>query len=150
MSVIPWGLIFMAGAFLRRYCERRLVQVCACFLENFEQLEDAGERLPGVGAVGAHSSLDPSVRSPADVEEKPNRLPRRWGGAQATKSTGAPPLGPRGVTLGLTLGFAAEATAGPAARRSPADPADWIGQCSRAASARREGMSSLMQQLRRG
>ena len=78
MAVISWVLVFMAGAFLCRHYAGRLVQVCACFLENFEQLEDAGERLPGVGAVGAHSSLDPSVRSPADVEEKPNRLPRRW------------------------------------------------------------------------
>ena len=30
------------------------------------------------------------------------------------------------------------------ARRSPAGPADWIGQCSSAASAWREVMSSLM------
>jgi hypothetical protein len=48
------------------------------FLERFEQLKNAGERLPGVGAVGAYPSLEPSVRSPAEVEEKANRLPRRW------------------------------------------------------------------------
>ena len=48
------------------------------FLEHFEQLKNAGERLPGVGALGAYPSLEPSVRSPAEVEEKANRLPRRW------------------------------------------------------------------------
>ena len=48
------------------------------FLEHFEQFEHAGERLPGAGAVGAYLSLEPPVRSPVDIEEKANRLPRRW------------------------------------------------------------------------
>ena len=52
------------------------------FLEHFEQFEHAGERLPGAGAgadaAGAYLSLETSVRSPVDIEEKANRLPRRW------------------------------------------------------------------------
>jgi hypothetical protein len=48
------------------------------FLEHFEQLKNAGEWLPGIAAVGAYPSLEPSVRGPAEVEEKANRLPRRW------------------------------------------------------------------------
>jgi hypothetical protein len=48
------------------------------FLKHFEQLEHAGEMLPGVGAVATYSSLEPSVRSSVDIEEKANRLPRRW------------------------------------------------------------------------
>ena len=48
------------------------------FLEHFEQFEHAGERLPGAGAAGAYLSLEASVRSPVDIEEKANRLPRRW------------------------------------------------------------------------
>jgi hypothetical protein len=53
------------------------------FLEHFEQLEHAGEMSPGVGAigaVGAYSSLEPSVWSSADVEDKANCPPRRWCG----------------------------------------------------------------------
>jgi hypothetical protein len=48
------------------------------FLERFEQFEYAGERLPGAGAAGAYLSLKTPVRSPVDIEEKANRLPRRW------------------------------------------------------------------------
>jgi hypothetical protein len=48
------------------------------FLKCFEQLKDAGEGLPFVGAVGAHSSLKPAVDGPLDFEKKANRLPRRW------------------------------------------------------------------------
>ena len=48
------------------------------FLEHFEQFEHAGERLPGAGAVGSYLSLETPVRSPVDIEEKANRLPRRW------------------------------------------------------------------------
>jgi len=54
------------------------MQVCGCFLKNFEQLKNARERHPASGAVGTYPSLDPSVRSSADVEEKANRLARRW------------------------------------------------------------------------
>ncbi len=54
------------------------MQAYVCFLEHFEQFEHAGERLPGAGAVGAYLSLKPSVRSPVDIEEKANHLPRRW------------------------------------------------------------------------
>jgi len=53
------------------------MQVCVCFLERFEQFEHAGERLPAAGAVGSYLSLKPPVRSPVDIEEKANRLPRR-------------------------------------------------------------------------
>ena len=60
------------------------MRVYGCFLEHFEQFEHARERLPGAGAgagagaVGAYLSLKPSARSPVDIEEKANRLPRRW------------------------------------------------------------------------
>jgi len=47
-------------------------------LEHFEQLEDARERAPGVSAVGAYPSFEPSVGSPVDLEKKANGLPRRW------------------------------------------------------------------------
>ena len=86
-------LIFIAAPFLtgplfagRR--ERRLVLDRACFLEHFEQLEDAGEWRPGVGALGAHSSLDPPVRSAADIKEKANRLPRLWCGVHGYSQHG--------------------------------------------------------------
>jgi hypothetical protein len=48
------------------------------FLKHFEQLKNAGERLPGIGAVSAYPSLEPSIRGPAEVKEKANRVPRRW------------------------------------------------------------------------
>jgi hypothetical protein len=48
------------------------------FLEHFEQLEHAGERSPLVGALSANSPLESSVRHAFDIEEKANRLPRRW------------------------------------------------------------------------
>ena len=48
------------------------------FLEHFEQFEHAGERLPGAGAASAYLSLETPVRSPVYIEEKANRLPRRW------------------------------------------------------------------------
>ena len=53
------------------------MQVYICFLEHFEQFEHAGERLPGAGAVGAYLPLETPLRSPVDIEEKANRLPRR-------------------------------------------------------------------------
>jgi hypothetical protein len=50
------------------------------FLKHFEQFEHAGERLPGAGAgaLGAYLSLETPLRSPVDIEEKANRLLRRW------------------------------------------------------------------------
>ena len=42
----------------------------AGFLERFEQLKDAGEGLPGVGAFSTYSTLKPSVFGPVDIEEK--------------------------------------------------------------------------------
>jgi len=53
------------------------MQVYVRFLEHFEQFEHAGERLPGAGAAGAYLSLKPPARSPVDIKEKANRLPRR-------------------------------------------------------------------------
>ena len=47
-------------------------------LEHFEQLEHARERAPGVSAVGAYPSFEPSVRSPVELEKKTDGLPRRW------------------------------------------------------------------------
>jgi hypothetical protein len=47
-------------------------------LKRFEQLKHPGERFPSVGAIGMYSSLEPSIWSSADIEQKANRLPRRW------------------------------------------------------------------------
>jgi len=52
--------------------------VQARFLKHFEQLKDAGERLPRFCAVSAYPPLEALISRPADVEEKANRLPRRW------------------------------------------------------------------------
>ena len=54
------------------------MHVYVCFFKHFEQFEHAGERLPGAGSVGAYLSLEASVRSPVDIEEKAKCLPRRW------------------------------------------------------------------------
>ena len=51
---------------------------------------------------------------------------------------------PQGATLGLTLGFANDLVAGRPNRGLPGSPATRVGQFTRAASARREVMSSFM------
>jgi hypothetical protein len=38
-------------------------------LERFQQLEDAGELPPGLGALRAQTSFEPSVPSSDDLEE---------------------------------------------------------------------------------
>ena len=54
------------------------MQVYVCVLEHFEQFEYAGERLPYAGVVGSYLSLETPLRSPVDIQEKANRLTRRW------------------------------------------------------------------------
>ena len=66
------------GPFLRGIASVALNAGLRMFLEHFEQFEHAGERLPGAAAVGAHLSLKTPLRSPVDIKEKANRLPRRW------------------------------------------------------------------------
>jgi len=66
------------GPFLRGIASVTLNAGLCMFLEHFEQFEHAGERLPGAGTVGAYLSLKAPVRSPVDIKEKANRLPRRW------------------------------------------------------------------------
>jgi hypothetical protein len=46
--------------------------------KRFEQLKHPGKGLPGVGAVGTYSTLEPSGWSSVDIEQKANRQPRRW------------------------------------------------------------------------
>jgi hypothetical protein len=71
-------LMFMMVPSFAALRASRSMRVYVCFLEHFEQFEHAGELLPGTGAVGAHLSLKPPIRTPADIEEKANRLPQRW------------------------------------------------------------------------
>jgi hypothetical protein len=47
-------------------------------LKRFEQLKYPGKKLPGAGAVGTYLSLEPSIWSSVDIEQKANHLPRRW------------------------------------------------------------------------
>jgi len=78
------------------------------------------------------------------LEEEAFGLPWRWEGVHGSKSTPPKRCCPQGATLGLTLGFANDLVVGRLNQRLPAPPANRVGQVTRAASARREVMSSFM------